>query len=153
MCQFRVVRLGFIRFFFRNYLATTKLIIQIPCLNEAETLPDVIRSFPRSIPGIDRIAFLVIDDGSTDCTSEVAKGKKWLQRLESWFVSQISKMEIPDVTSGFRAYSREAALRLTVHSSFSYTLETLIQGSSIIISVILALRYVWDQHSIQYSHN
>ena len=51
----------------------TKLIIQIPCLNEAETLPATLRDLPRQIPGIDRIEVLVIDDGSTDETVEVAR--------------------------------------------------------------------------------
>ncbi|RIJ76389.1 glycosyltransferase family 2 protein [Nakamurella silvestris] len=50
-----------------------KLLVQIPCLNEEETLPDVIRSIPREIPGIDVIEILVIDDGSTDRTVEVAR--------------------------------------------------------------------------------
>jgi glycosyltransferase involved in cell wall biosynthesis len=183
-----------------------KLIIQIPCLNEARTLPETLRDLPVSIPGIDVIETLVIDDGSRDGTTEVALrhgvthavrfrrnkglaaafmagidaslklgadyivntdadnqyagadiprllepllagqadicigdrniqaladmtvGKKLLQRLGSWVVRQVSKTNVPDTTSGFRAYTREAALRMTVVSEFSYTLESIIQA-------------------------
>jgi glycosyltransferase involved in cell wall biosynthesis len=184
----------------------TKLIIQIPCLNEAETLPGTLRDLPRSVPGIDRIEVLVIDDGSRDGTSEVARAhgvehivrfrrrkglaaafvagvdaavklgadfivntdadnqyvgadiaklieplvrgeadivigdrniqalaemssqKKRLQRIGSWVVRQVSGTQVPDTTSGFRAYTREAALRMTIVSEFSYTLESIIQA-------------------------
>jgi len=184
----------------------TKLIIQIPCLNEAETLPATLAELPRAIPGIDVIEVLVIDDGSRDGTSRVAreagvdhvlrlrrnKGlaaafaagidaslkqgadfivntdadnqypgrqiprllepllngvadivigdrniaevqhmswhKRQLQRLGSWVVRQVSNTTVPDTTSGFRAYTREAALRMTIVSEFSYTLETIIQA-------------------------
>jgi glycosyltransferase involved in cell wall biosynthesis len=183
-----------------------KLIIQIPCLNEAETLPATLADLPRSIPGIDVIETLVIDDGSRDGTAEVAhaagvdhvvrlrrhKGlaaafaagidaslkngadfivntdadnqysgqqiplllapllegtadivigdrniaavrhmswqKRQLQRLGSWVVRQVSSTSVPDTTSGFRAYTRDAALRMTIVSEFSYTLETIIQA-------------------------
>ena len=50
-----------------------KLIIQIPCFNEESTLPETIKDLPRKIEGIDEIEFLIIDDGSTDRTIEVAK--------------------------------------------------------------------------------
>jgi glycosyltransferase involved in cell wall biosynthesis len=183
-----------------------KLIIQIPCLNEAETLPQTLRDLPVSIPGIHLIETLVVDDGSRDGTSEVARAhgvhhivrfrrnkglaaafmagidaalklgadyivntdadnqyagedialllapllsgeadicigdrniqaiahmtasKKLLQRLGSWVVRQVSGTKVPDTTSGFRAYTREAALRMTLVSEFSYTLESLIQA-------------------------
>ena len=183
-----------------------KLIIQIPCLNEAETLPATLAELPRSIPGIDVIETLVIDDGSRDGTADVARGagvdhvvrmrrnkglaaaftagidaalkngadfivntdadnqypghqiaallqpllrgeadiaigdrniaevshmswrKRQLQRLGSWVVRQVSNTSVPDTTSGFRAYTREAALRMTIVSEFSYTLESIIQA-------------------------
>lgn len=185
-----------------------KLIIQIPCLNEEETLPVTLRDLPRQIPGIDVIETLVIDDGSTDRTVQVArengvnhivsmgqhrglaKGfqaglnaglklgadiivntdadnqycgedikrlvqpildgtaqmvvgerpienikdfsylKKKLQRLGSWLVRRLSNTSVPDTTSGFRAYSREAALRINVFSEFTYTLETILQAGN-----------------------
>jgi glycosyltransferase involved in cell wall biosynthesis len=184
----------------------TKLVIQIPCLNEAETLPETLRDLPRHIDGIDTIEILVIDDGSRDETAAVARrhgvhhvvrfrrhkglaaafmagidasvklgadfivntdadnqyagssipallepllagradivigdrdivslrhmsaSKKLLQRFGSWVVRQVSDTQVPDTTSGFRAYTREAALRMTVLSDYSYTLESIIQA-------------------------
>ena len=183
-----------------------KLIIQIPCLNEADTLPATIADLPRSVPGIDVVEFLVIDDGSRDGTAAVARAcgvehvvrlrrnkglaaafaagidaslkqqadfivntdadnqyagrdiakliepllrgeadivigdrniadlehmswrKRQLQRLGSWVVRQVSNTSVPDTTSGFRAYTRDAALRMTIVSEFSYTLESIIQA-------------------------
>lgn len=184
-----------------------KLSIQIPCYNEAETLPLTLRDLPRALPGIDVIEYLVIDNASTDLTAEVArqagvhhiiylpvKGlagafiagieaclkhgadiivntdadnqynaediqrlvepilagraqlvvgdrgvatqknfsplKRLLQRLGSWVIAFASGIDTPDATSGFRAISREAALRTLVFSNYSYTLETLIQAGA-----------------------
>ncbi len=183
-----------------------KLIIQIPCYNEAQTLPITLKELPRQFPGIDQVEFLVIDDGSEDGTAQVAvengvhhvvrlnphrglaagftsgleacirqgadiiintdadnqynaedmrhliapilsgqaeivvgdrgvanlavfsPSKRLLQRLGSWVVARASGLKTPDATSGFRAISREAALRTLVLSEYSYTLETLIQA-------------------------
>ncbi len=183
-----------------------KLIVQIPCCNEENTLPITIKDLPQVIEGIDVIETLVIDDGSTDRTSKVAeelgvdhiiilkknkglaraftagldaavklgadvivntdadnqyKGediskliapilegkadivvgdryvstiehfsypKKFLQRLGSWGVRRLSGTDIPDTTSGFRAYSKDAALQLNIISPFTYTLESIIQA-------------------------
>ncbi|HPI72628.1 MAG TPA: glycosyltransferase family 2 protein [bacterium] len=183
-----------------------KLIIQIPCYNEAQTLPVTLAHLPRKIEGVDAIEILVVDDGSEDETVQVArklgvhhivrlnrnKGlatgftagldaclrlgadlivntdadnqyagediaklvqpilaheadlvigdrntgaiehfswtKKRLQWLGSWFIRQLSGSTIPDATSGFRALSRDAALRMNVLSKFTYTLETIIQA-------------------------
>jgi len=190
-----------------------KLIIQIPCLNEEAQLPATLADLPRSVAGIDVVEWLVIDDGSTDQTVEVARAhgvdhivkltnnkglasafqagldaalklgadvivntdadnqysaddipalvapivagdadmvigdrgvmsiehfspaKKRLQRLGSWVVRQASDTDVPDATSGFRAYNREAALGLTVVSKFTYTLESLIQAGKSLSAV------------------
>ena len=185
-----------------------KLIIQIPCLNEEQTLPETLRDLPKSLKGIDNIEILIIDDGSTDRTKEVAKEngvhhilsftnnkglakafifgmnhalklgadiivntdadnqyfggdiikliqpilderadivignrqvetihhfsplKIFLQKLGSWTVRQLSGTKIPDATSGFRAYTKEAALQMNVISDFTYTVETIISAGN-----------------------
>jgi len=152
-----------------------KLIIQVPCYNEAETLEIALNDLPKHIDGIDEIEYLIINDGSADNTVEVAKKwgvhyvvnfnqyngddieklvrpildekadivigerpidntahfsplKKKLQHFGSWTVRVASKSDIPDAPSGFRAYSREAALRLNVVNEYTYTLETIVQA-------------------------
>jgi glycosyltransferase involved in cell wall biosynthesis len=183
-----------------------KLIVQIPCYNEEETLAQTVRDIPRLIKGIDQVEILVIDDGSTDKTIEVAKAvgvdhivkntcnkglartflvgldaslrlgadiivntdgdnqykgedipkliepilkhkadivigdrqtdtiphfsstKKKLQKLGSFVVRILSKTDVPDAVSGFRAFSREAAMQMNIVSYFSYTIETVIQA-------------------------
>ena len=190
-----------------------KLIIQIPCLDEEETLPVTLADLPREVEGFESVEWLVIDDGSTDRTIEVArehgvdhivrltnnKGlasgfqagldaalklgadvivntdadnqyfggdipklvapilrgdadmvvgdrevqtiehfsplKKALQRLGSWVVRRASQTNVPDTTSGFRAYNREAALAMQVVSNYTYTLETIIQAGKMLIAV------------------
>ncbi|TKB03511.1 glycosyltransferase family 2 protein [Alteromonas portus] len=183
-----------------------KLIIQIPCYNEEHTLPQTVNDLPTQIEGIDEIEYMIIDDGSSDKTIEVAKSlgvhhivvnknnkglartfrkgldeclkrgadiivntdgdnqyagwdvaklvvpilegkadvvvgdrktndiehfsplKKLLQRVGSYVVKKVSGVKVPDAVSGFRAYSREAALQLNIISPFSYTIEALIQS-------------------------
>ena len=183
-----------------------KLIIQIPCYNEAETLEIALNDLPKHIDGIDEIEYLIINDGSKDNTVEVAKNwgvhyvvnfkknkglakgfmagidaclkngadiivntdadnqycgadietivrpildgkadivigarpidqtahfswlKKKLQHLGSWVVRIASNTDIPDAPSGFRAYSRDAALQLNVVNEYTYTLEQIVQA-------------------------
>jgi glycosyltransferase involved in cell wall biosynthesis len=190
-----------------------KLIVQIPCLNEEQTLPATLADLPRSLDGFESVEWLVIDDGSTDRTIDVARehgvdhivrlpnhkglaaafqagldaslklgadvvvntdgdnqyrgediaklvgpilagkadmvvgdrqvahiehfssSKKLLQRLGSWVVRRVSGTRVPDTTSGFRAYNREAAVQLLVVSNFTYTLESLIQAGRMLIAV------------------
>ncbi|MBA3299086.1 MAG: glycosyltransferase family 2 protein [Thermoleophilaceae bacterium] len=190
-----------------------KLIIQIPCKDEALQLPATLADLPREIEGMDEVEWLVIDDGSTDATIEVARAhgvdhvvrltnnkglaaafqagldaclklgadvivntdadnqyfggdipklvepilrghadmvvgnretdqidhfspfKKRLQRLGSAVVRRASGTNVPDTTSGFRAYNREAALQMQVVSKFTYTLETIIQAGKMLVAV------------------
>jgi glycosyltransferase involved in cell wall biosynthesis len=190
-----------------------KLIVQIPCFNEEGQLPLTLSGLPRRVDGFDAVEWLVIDDGSTDGTLEVARrhgvdhivrltnhkglaaafqagldaglklgadvivntdadnqyegadvhrlvqpilhgaadmvvgdrrgqaveqfspAKRLLQRLGSWVVRQASSTHLPDATSGFRAYNREAALQVQAVSRFTYTLETTIQAGKLLVAV------------------
>ena len=183
-----------------------KLIVQIPCYNEEHTLPETVADIPRKIPGIDQVEVLIIDDGSTDRTIEIAReigvehivcnkrnvglarsfrsgvdaclklgadiivntdgdnqyvgadipklvapvlegtadivigdretgkiahfsrSKRFLQWAGSGVVRKLAGVWVPDTVSGFRAFSRDAAIRLNIVSSFSYTIETVIQA-------------------------
>ena len=183
-----------------------KLVIQIPCYNEEETLGITLADLPRRVPGFDEVEWLVIDDGSKDDTVNVARNggvdrivrhtrnqglarafmtgldaclrlgadvivntdadnqynaadipaltapildhhadivvgirpidtiahfsiaKKMLLKLGSWVVRMVSKTDVPDAPSGFRAFSRVAAQQIMVFNDYTYTLETIIQA-------------------------
>lgn len=185
-----------------------KLIIQIPCYNEAETLTVALNDLPKSIDGIDVIETLIINDGSRDNTVQVARDwgvnyivsfkrnkglakgfmtgldaclrngadiivntdadnqycgadieklvrpilngeadvvigerpiedtqhfsplKKKLERFGSYIVRKASKTDVYDAPSGFRAYSREAAISINVVNDYTYTLETIVQAGN-----------------------
>ncbi|HHH47080.1 MAG TPA: glycosyltransferase family 2 protein [Thiotrichales bacterium] len=191
-----------------------KLIVQIPCYNEEQTLPQTVADIPREIDGIDKVELLVIDDGSTDRTVQVARElgvdhivrnkvnmglartfrrgleaslqagadiivntdgdnqycgsdipklvqpilegradivigdrqtdkiphfsplKKKLQWLGSAVVRKLAGVWVPDAVSGFRAFSREAAIRTNIVSPFSYTIETVIQAGKKDMAVV-----------------
>src|SRR5919205_301841 len=145
-----------------------KLIIQIPCLNEEETLPVTLADLPRELAGFDEAlklgadvivntdadnqyyggdiarlvapilagdADMVVGDRQVSTIEHFSPAKKSLQRLGSWVVRQASATDVPDTTSGFRAYNREAALQLQVVSKFTYTLETIIQAGKMTVAV------------------
>ena len=197
-----------------------KLVIQVPAWNEAATLTRALEELPRTLEGFDTVELLVIDDGSSDGTSEVASAcgasvvrlpvhaglaraftvgleaalrrgadvivntdadgqydpaalpalvapivageadivlgdrgvrtlahfsltKRWLQQLGTWFVRMLSGVPLADATTGFRAFSRAAAARLHCFTTFTYTLETLIQAGQshlVVRSVPVATR-------------
>ncbi len=184
-----------------------KLVVQIPCYNEQQSLPATLACLPGEIPGIDSVETLVVDDGSEDATARIAREqgvdhvvelprrrglvaawragieaalragadiivntdadnqyegadiealvgpilageadmvigerpigqvehfswlKKRLQRLGSWTVSRLAGVNVPDAASGFRAYSRDAAMRLNLNGSYSHCLETIIRAA------------------------
>ncbi len=193
-------------------MSPKKLIIQIPCLDEEATLPTTLAALPREVDGFDTVEWLIVDDGSTDRTVDVARLhgadhivrltnnrglaaafqagldaalklgadvvvntdadnqydardiprlvapvlrgdadmvvgdrevatlehfsplKRFLQRMGSWVVRRASETTVPDTTSGFRAYNREAALQMQVVSKFTYTLETIIQAGKLLVA-------------------
>jgi glycosyltransferase involved in cell wall biosynthesis len=197
-----------------GYNPPVKLIIQIPCYDEAEALPATLADLPKTVPGIGTVETLIVDDGSSDQTVAVAKQlgvdhivqhrhnlglarafqtgldaslrlgadiivntdadnqypgkfipelvtpilqgeaditignrqvrqishfspiKRWLQSFGSWTVRSVSGTDVPDAPSGFRAYARDAALRLHVLTRYSYTLETIIQAGKLGMRIV-----------------
>jgi glycosyltransferase involved in cell wall biosynthesis len=80
-------------------------------------------------------ADMVIGDRQVGTNENFSPLKRALQRLGSWVVRQASSTNIPDTTSGFRAYNREAALQVQAVSKFTYTLETIIQAGKLLVAV------------------
>jgi glycosyltransferase involved in cell wall biosynthesis len=94
------------------------------------------RDIPKLVAPIVRgDADMVIGDRQVDSNANFSWSKRRLQRLGSWVVRQASDTEVPDTTSGFRAYNREAALQMQVVSKFTYTLETIIQAGKLLVAV------------------
>ena len=96
---------------------------------EGEDIPRLVMPIVRGE------ADMVVGDRQIDTIAHFSPGKKLLQRLGSWVVRQASSTEIPDTTSGFRAYNREAALQMQAVSRFTYTLETIIQAGKLLVAV------------------
>jgi glycosyltransferase involved in cell wall biosynthesis len=96
---------------------------------KGEDIPKLVK------PILDGKADIVVGDRRVNTIKHFSPTKKVLQRLGSWVLRKLSGTNIPDVTSGFRAYSRDAALRLNIVSPFTYTLESIIQaGKNILLS-------------------
>ena len=94
------------------------------------------RDIPKLVAPILRgDADMVIGDRRVDSNEHFSHSKRRLQRLGSWVVRQASSTEVPDTTSGFRAYNREAALQMQVVSKFTYTLETIIQAGKLLVAI------------------
>ena len=94
------------------------------------------RDIPKLVaPILAGHADMVVGDRRTETIEHFSAAKKSLQRMGSWVVRQASSTEVPDVTSGFRAYNREAALQVQVVSSFTYTLETIIQAGKLLVAL------------------
>jgi len=191
-----------------------KLIIQLPCFNEEGTLAIALQALPRQLAGVECVEWLIVNDGSSDRTVEVARAngvdhivdlgthqglargflagldaglragadiivntdadnqydasdipkliepilrgeadvvvgarpiaeiehfsplKKALQKLGSWAVRVASGTDVADAPSGFRAFSRRAAMQINVFSQYTYTLETIIQAGQKNIAII-----------------
>ena len=77
---------------------------------------------------------MVVGDRETDTIEHFSPLKKRLQKLGSWVVRQASDTDVPDTTSGFRAYNREAAMQMAVVSKYTYTLETIIQAGKLLVA-------------------
>jgi glycosyltransferase involved in cell wall biosynthesis len=91
---------------------------------------------PRLVaPILDGYADMVVGDRQVEDLEHFSRSKKLLQRLGSWVVRKLSGTDVPDTTSGFRAYNREAAIQLLVVSNFTYTLESLIQAGRTLVAV------------------
>ena len=190
------------------------VVVQIPCLNEEATLPETLADIPRQIDGVGRVHILVIDDGSTDRTADVALAsgadevisfaanrglgralqagfnaalragadvvvntdgdnqyyggdipallepiiegradivigdrgtdsvadfsptKRRLQKRGSQIISRLAGIDVPDVASGFRAYTREAILSLSLQTEFDHTAEHVIQAGHNKLAVV-----------------
>jgi glycosyltransferase involved in cell wall biosynthesis len=96
---------------------------------EGEDIPKLVAPIVRGE------ADMVVGDRQINTIEHFSGPKKLLQRLGSWVVRQASSTEIPDTTSGFRAYNREAALQMQAVSKFTYTLETIIQAGKLLVAV------------------
>ena len=81
-------------------------------------------------PILDKRADIVIGNRQVETISHFSPIKILLQKLGSWTVRRLSGTTIPDATSGFRAYSKEAALQMNVISDFTYTVETIISAGN-----------------------
>ena len=94
------------------------------------------RDIPKLVaPILAGDADMVVGDRQVEQIEHFSPLKKALQRLGSWVVRQASSTTVPDTTSGFRAYNREAALQMQVVSKFTYTLETIIQAGKLLVAV------------------
>ena len=171
-----------------------KLIIQIPCYNEEDSLPITLKAIPKEIKGIDKTEILIINDGSSDNTVRIAQDsgvhyivnfsknvglarafdaglkacvrygadipiiehradivigarpinsikhfspvKKLLQKLGSFVMKKLSGADISDAPSGFRAFSREAAMKINIFDTYTYTMESIIQAQRKGLSIL-----------------
>ncbi|HYV14628.1 MAG TPA: glycosyltransferase [Conexibacter sp.] len=94
------------------------------------------RDIPKLVaPILAGEADMVVGDRQVEQIAHFSPLKKALQKLGSWVVRQASSTTVPDTTSGFRAYNREAALQIQVVSKFTYTLETIIQAGKLLVAI------------------